>query len=359
MKICFVAPANNYHTKKWCSWFYGRGYEIHVISFIADEIPGVTVHFIDTGVTSDSGDISKLKYLLYSRKVKEKVKDIKPDIVSVHYATSYGTVMALSGVKTYVLSVWGTDIYDFPQKSILHRIMLKYSLSKATYLFSTSHAMADEASKYTHKKFEITPFGVDMELFNPLPRTDRTGEFVVGTVKGLSDVYGIEYLLRAVAIFHISYPEVNIKLRIAGKGDKETEYKVLAQKLGIADITTWLGFISQGQVAKEWRNMDVAIIYSNQESFGVSAVEAQACGTPLIISDVPGLKEATNPGETSIVIKNRDESELAKAIKYMYDNPYERIKMGRKGREFVLKRYELNSCFKIIEKSLKKKIDFS
>ena len=50
MKICFVAPANNYHIKKWCKWFVEREHEIHVVSFIKDDIPGVTVHFVNTGV---------------------------------------------------------------------------------------------------------------------------------------------------------------------------------------------------------------------------------------------------------------------------------------------------------------------
>ena len=167
MKICFVAPANNYHIKKWCKWFVEREHEIHVVSFIKDDIPGVTVHFVNTGVGAQDSDSSKIKYLLHARKVRRILDDIKADIVNAHYATSYGTVMALSGYTPYVLSVWGSDIYDFPQKSPIHKAMLKFSLIRAKYLFSTSRAMADEGAKYTKKKFEITPFGVDMELFNP------------------------------------------------------------------------------------------------------------------------------------------------------------------------------------------------
>ena len=49
MKICFLAPANNYHTKKWCNWFASQGHEVHVVSFIKDSIDNVTVHYIDTG----------------------------------------------------------------------------------------------------------------------------------------------------------------------------------------------------------------------------------------------------------------------------------------------------------------------
>lgn len=99
MKICFLAPANNYHTKKWSKWFSNHGHEVHVISFIDDSIDNVKVHYIDTGVSTDSSDSKKIKYLLKARQVKKIVDTICPDVVNAHYATSYGTVAALSGLK--------------------------------------------------------------------------------------------------------------------------------------------------------------------------------------------------------------------------------------------------------------------
>ena len=60
MKICFLAPANNYHTEKWCKWFVGHGHEVEVVSFINGWIDNVKVHYIDAGVSSNSGDLKKL-----------------------------------------------------------------------------------------------------------------------------------------------------------------------------------------------------------------------------------------------------------------------------------------------------------
>ncbi len=352
MRICFVAPANNYHTKKWAVWFSGRGHEVHVVSFIKDDIPGTIVHFIDTGVGPEDSDSSKIKYLLHARVLKKIVDKIQPDIVNVHYATSYGTVAALSGIKRYILSVWGMDIYDFPKKSILHQMMLKYSLHKASLLLSTSKAMAIEGNKYTNKKFIITPFGVDMKLFSPVQRTRHCddGKFVMGTVKGLTDKYGISYILKAAAKVREKIG-VPIELRIAGKGLQEEEYKRLAKELSIDDITHWLGFISQEDAAKEWANMDIALIPSTleSESFGVSAVEAQACGTAVIISDIPGLMEATNPGKTSIVVKRKCVESLSNGIISLYEDSIKRNQIALNGRAFVEKKYDLDKCFKDIE----------
>lgn len=352
MKVCFLAPANNYHTKKWCKWFSENGHIVHVVSFIKDAIENVTVHYVDTGASANSGDAQKIRYLLKSRAVKKIVDDINPDIVNVHYATSYGTVAALAGLKGYVLSVWGMDIYDFPQKSFLHKAMLKFSLNRAAHIFSTSKAMAEETRKYTSKKIEVTPFGVDMNLFNPALRNRNDSDFIVGTVKSLTPKYGIDYLIKAVATINKERPDIPIKLRIAGKGEKEQEYKQLAIDEGIDNLTEWLGFISQSECAIEWANMDVAIVPSTleSESFGVSAVEAEACGTPVIITDIPGLMEATRPGNSSYVIKRSSVKELVNAIILFYEDVEMRLSVGKEGRNFVEKLYEIDYCFSKIEK---------
>lgn len=116
MKICFLAPADNYHTHKWCKWFTENGNEVHVVSFTDAKINNVLVHFINANTLAKDNDLQKLKYLLKARRIKNIIKLIDPDIVNVHYATSYGTVAALSGIKGYILSVWGSDIYEFPKK---------------------------------------------------------------------------------------------------------------------------------------------------------------------------------------------------------------------------------------------------
>lgn len=352
MKICFVGPANSSHIIKWCNWFTSHGHEIHIISFTRGKIQGVQVHLIDLRVDTNGSDIEKLKYLFTGRKIRKIIEEISPDVVNAHYATSYGVAMALSGLRGYVLSVWGSDIYDFPKKSPFHKILLKFSLKNAGSLFSTSQAMADEATKYTNRKIEITPFGVDMDLFNPNKRTRKNNvPFTIGTVKTLADLYGIDYILKAAAIIVNKHPEIDIFVRIAGDGPQTTKYKQLAKELGIEKETKFLGRITQQEAAKEWANMDVAIIPSIlYESFGVAAVEAQASGIPVIISDVAGLMETTIPGTTSEIVPRKDENAIAEAILRLYRNSDLRRKMGFEGRKNVFAKYELNQCFEYIER---------
>ena len=354
MKILFLAPANNYHTQKWCGYFVSRGYEVHVISFFPGTIEGVTVHFLDCGVDWQQSDSKKLKYLLKTPKIRRIVSRISPDIISVHYATSYGTAAGIAGLKNYALSVWGGDVYTFPHKSPVHRALLQYSLDHASCLLSTSEAMAKEVGKYTDKKFYVTPFGVKTDLFSPEKRSRREndGRFVIGTVKALKPKYGIDVLLKAAAIIVDEYPQIPLQVRIAGEGPCEKEYKELVNRLGIVNHVEWLGFISQEKAAEEWANMDVAVVPSvtDSESFGVSAVEAEACEVPVVISDVPGLMEATQPGVTSIVVTRQSAQALADAIALLYQNPGLRKKMGKAGRKLVMGKFDYVLCFHNIEK---------
>ena len=359
MRICFVAEANSAHIEKWCRFFLAEGYEVHVISFTKGEIPGAELHLLDLGLEGEESDLAKLKYLTQGRRIRRLIREIDPDYVSVHYVTSYGAAVALSGLRGYALSVWGADIYDFPRKSAFHRILTKYSLSRADCLFSTSRAMAREIRKYnTKKKIEITPFGVDTELFSPAKRTRKKddGVFQIGLVKKLDPKYGVDILLQAAAMIRKKRPEIDLRLVIAGTGPAEEEYHALAETLGLRECVTWTGFISQERAALVWADSDVAVIPStlDSESFGVAAVEAEASGVPVVISDIPGLMEATRTGYTSLVVKRKNPEALAEAILRLYDDPELHGRLGRNGRRYAVTRYEYRRCFRHIEECLQR-----
>lgn len=349
MRICFVGPANSAHIIKWCQYFVSRQHEIHVVSFYPSPIDYVKVHGLSTQDISKASIIKKTRYLLLSKRLKEVVGSIAPDIINVHYASSYGSVAALSGLKNYILSVWGSDIFDFPRRGLIHQLLLKFSLSKASYLFSTSKVMAEETSKYTNKEVVITPFGVDLELFSPVHRDRVDQTFIISLVKSLSRTYGISDLLHAYALVRKALPNAPMELHIAGVGPDEASLKQLAQSLGISNDVKWLGFISQEDASKTWANSDLAVIPSLQESFGVSAIEAQACGIPLVVSDAPGLLEVTDVGNSSIVVPRSSPEEMSKAIINLYSDEGKRRKMGIAGRKYVENNYEYFTCFSRIE----------
>lgn len=355
-RILYLANCNNYHTHKWAAYFSGEGYDVHIASLEepkpgnVGELPGVTVHWLRNQSARLGSEAQKLGYLKTARQARELINELDPDVMHAHFASSYGTVCASACERPYYLSVWGSDVYEFPQKGPLYRAVIRRSLAKCTWLMSTSEAMAEETRKYTDKDIAITPFGVDMRLFNPGKAEPRDG-FTVGTVKGLERKYGIKTLLWACKEVHERRPDLDLHVRIAGKGTLEGQLHGFAHELGMDDYVEWLGFIPQERAACEWASLDVALVpsESESESFGVSAVEAQACGTPLVITDIPGLMEACDGGRTALVVPRGDAEALAAAIERLADEPALRKSMAERALAYVRDAYEYRKCFRYIQ----------
>lgn len=349
MKICYFAKHTSIHTIKWCNWFSERGNEVHVVSLEADSPAAahlsdrVKVHKVAKRSPS-TGRLTSLDQAKAVKLAKSVVSTVCPDIVHAHYLVDYGLLAIASSKDRHFMSVWGTDIYDYPRKSKKTNLTTRFVLSKFDTILSTSATMAEETLRYTSKNVTVTPFGVDMSVFSPGRRVSND-VFTVAIVKTLKKKYGIETLLRAFALVSNRYGICDIKLRIAGRGELEKRLKELSEELDIADKIEWLGFVPQDEVANIYRQVDLVVIPSESESFGVSAVEAQACGTPVIVSDAPGLMEATSPGNSSEVFPRGDYCTLAELMVKLIGDDNKRSRMAAYGRQYVESRFEVNSCF--------------
>ncbi len=338
--------------KKWCKFFKNKEYDIHVISLNDGDIDGVTVHSFnkDLDKIRKGNSFNKISYIKYFNDIKKIIERINPDVVHAHYATSYGLLGALSGFHPYIISVWGSDVYDFPKGSFVKRRMVEYNLSKADIIMSTSKVMAKETSQYTTKNIEITPFGVNIDRFKPFSdKYKKRDNLVVGTVKTLEPKYGIEYLIRAFA--KVKQRHSNIKLEIAGVGAQKDFLLNLCEELDIKENVEFLGFINQEKVIEAFNRFDIAVFPStlDSESFGVAAVEAQACGTPVIVSNVGGLPEATYPNNSSLLVNKKSVDELAVAIEKLIEDDNLRINMGKSGRKFVEDNFNIEDNFNKVD----------
>lgn len=332
MRICFLADAQSPHTQKWADYFCLRGDEVHIISFRSAELSRVRVHHL-----RPIG--RKIGYLLLLHRVRRLVQEVRPDILHAHHATSYGLAGAVARCRPFVISTWGSDVMDFPNKSFLHKKLVEYNLKKADILTATSEMLTTVTQKLVagDKRVETIPFGVDLDQFSP--RVDNfEAEYDVGIVKSLTRKCGINYLIHAVSIVKQVFP--NIRMLIIGEGDQRRNLRRLVQRLDLADVATFAGRIPHRLVPEYLRKMRIFVIPSILESFGVAAIEASAAGIPVIASKVGGLTEVVLDGKTGILVPPRDPQALAKAISRLLEDPDLRHRMGKAGRRFVLCHYD-------------------
>jgi glycosyltransferase involved in cell wall biosynthesis len=243
-----------------------------------------------------------------------------------------------------VLSVWGADIYEFPHKSVLHRWLVRKNLAFAERILSTSRVMADEIGRYTRKSVTVTPFGVDIMRFHPKNVASIFGrnDIVIGTVKALDDKYGVDVLIRAFKIVRDKNPRLPLKLLIVGGGPRERYLKDLANQLGVMEWTVFTGAVPHGDVPNYFNMLTVAVFPSirDSESFGVSVIEAGACGLPVVVSRVGGLTEVVRHQVTGFVVERCNPFETAAAIDKLVLNPAMCTAIGEAGLMHVRKHYD-------------------
>jgi glycosyltransferase involved in cell wall biosynthesis len=253
---------------------------------------------------------------------------------------------ARTGFKPYMISVWGSDVYDFPKTSALHKNLVKHVLAKADMICSTSHCMRLETLKYTHNTIDIVPFGVDTNVFKP-DNSDlsKKEEITFGIIKSLEKKYGIDLLILAFNEVLKKFPQKKIKLKIVGDGSKREEYKKLCRELRITDKVEFTGKIPHEDVIRQHHSIDIFVCLSvlDSESFGVSLVEAMSCGKPVIASDVAGFKEVVANENNGTLVPKYGYKEAAGAMCSYLQDFQKANEKGRNARKHVLEHYDWNS----------------
>jgi D-inositol-3-phosphate glycosyltransferase len=205
-------------------------------------------------------------------------------------------------------------------------------------IVSTAQERDDLARLYqtSPHKVRIIPAGVDLGLFRSLDKTQARKELglsekkVILYVGRIEPLKGLDILLNAIAMLEDTS---DTRLLIVGGKpglDKELDrLKSLASQLGIANFVTFTGALGQTELPKYYSAADVFVLPSYSESFGLVALEAMACGTPVVVSRVGGLKTFVKDGETGYLIPWRCPEPFAQRIEVLLTNPPLREMMGK------------------------------
>lgn len=289
--------------------------------------------------------IQKFSYVFSLSYLHSCIKKFSPDIVHAHYASSYGLLGSLSGFSPFIISAWGSDIYEFPQKSFLHKAILKFNLKRADKILSTSYVMKGELWKYSAKEVDVIPFGVDTKVFYPIRENSehKKDPIRIGTIKAMEDIYGIKTIIEAVDLVKKCLPEVNLRVYLIGSGKRTNHYKKMIASKNLEETFIFTGKIPYAHISTYHNLLDVLLNVSTvNESFGVSVIEGMACGKPVIVSNSPGLKEVVS--DCGIVVQKDNAQQLAKAIMQLLESPELRASLGKFARQHVLDTYDFKTC---------------
>ncbi len=357
-KIIYLGDLNSPHFAKFTKYFADKC-QLTVISaarpgaYSRERHGNIEVNYLNryTG--------TKFDYLINLSLVKKIINSLQPDLIHAHYATSYGLLAAINSSRIpLIISTWGSDIIEFANISFIHRALISKVLSGATKIMATSKFLKKKTSELItcdHKPYiYVTPFGIDTSIFNGDENHLMSKNIEGKTInffyaKSLEKYYNHLFVFEAIATMKKNFPNVNIKLTLAGEGSLKPQFEDAIANLGIQENVEFKGLASQNEVVEILKNTDLVLMPSISESYGVFALEAQAMGVPVVVSDAGGLPEVVLEGKTGFIIPLKEKGRFFDVLACLIKNRELRLKMGINGIRFVKNNFSVEKCMKIVD----------
>jgi len=179
---------------------------------------------------------------------------------------------------------------------------------------------------FPSSQVEIINYCVDHETHRPTG-IQRSATPLIGYFGRLKKYKSVEQLLHAFNLLKNEFPE--LKLVIVGEGDYRKSLEALAQSLGITGAVRFTGFVDEKEKVTLLQEVWFAVNTSSKEGWGLTVIEANACGTTVLASNVPGLRDAIKDGETGLLYEFGNIDDLAAKMKKLLTQKELRDQLAR------------------------------
>jgi glycosyltransferase involved in cell wall biosynthesis len=329
MRLCFISNPNSTHTRRWVGWFAKRG---HTVCLLAD------VPLQDSWPEAPVIDLSQkfyapiVRFPIWAVWLRRFLHQWRPDILHAHRVNSAGWLAAASGFHPMVVTPWGSDLNLLPQRSRLARWLTHFVLVRADLVTADALDLLQTARHYGANPacLHLVQWGVDLEHFHP-GKADLNLRAELGISEGavilspraVDPVYNLDIIIQAMQAVREALPGAMLVLREYNT-DRDYKRKLdeLISRLGLGEVVRWLGRVEPYErLADVYRLADVVVSVPTSDSTPVSILEALACGSAVITTDLPALREWLTPGENGLMVPVRDPEALAAAICQLMTNP--------------------------------------
>lgn len=271
----------------------------------------------------------------------------------LHHANTVGRIASrFAGIKKIVATICDME-YRSSWQIFWDRVLGKYS----TTIMCVSESVKKHDMRLTKlpdSKYTVIYNGIDEKKFSRSKcpgslkselKVDETN-FIIGTVARLHPVKDLPTLIRAIS--SVLETRRNVLLVIAGEGREMKKLKALCEELDVADKVCFLG--KRLDIPYILSSFDLFVSSSVSEGFANTVLEAMSMELPVITTDIPACREMVNHSVNGILIPLKDHRKLSRAILDVIDDPEKRIKIGKKGREAVCKKFSQDHMVKNLER---------
>ncbi len=240
-------------------------------------------------------------------------------------------------VLTVVPHLFGTTAYREVALPLAMYVHFMESFIPRAYRGSPFVAISDSTRNdlvrrgIPREDIEVIPCGIDTDAYSPGPPEPEPGTFLyVGRLKKYK---GVHLILKALEALRRRGRDC--RLVVLGSGDYRGELERMTAGMGLEDAVSFLGFVPQETKLHWLRRSWAAVFPSEKEGWGLTVIEANACGTPVIASDSDGLRDSVRDGETGLLVPHGDIRALERGMERLADDRELRCELGSKGLEWA------------------------
>lgn len=337
LKICFLGWGDHVHLERWAGYFARCGHHVSVISVSGKgNYPENVTQFV---LGFKNRELKwkqwRLAYLLWR---------VKPDLVHVHWAHFASLVPAVwrGGM---VITAWGSDIYRADAFTSADLRRLSESLRQAAAITCDSEDLADRICAVTGDRngLSIIQWGIDSSTFYPGEADVQfqhawaePGRPVVLSIRNFTPLYNLERVVEAFALVLQQVPQALLLMKRykAGLPDYEKAIQARIAGLGIGHAVRIIDEIPYERMADLYRMSRVTISIPTTDATPMSLLEAMACGSVPIFTDLPSLREWIHDGRNGYLVAPDDVNGLAERIVRVLNSP-------ALSREFAQRNFEV------------------
>jgi glycosyltransferase involved in cell wall biosynthesis len=346
LRICFISNPNSPHTHRWVKWFARRGHSVCLVADTPVQEPPDGIPLFNLPARFN---LPVLKYLAWIYWTRQIVQAWKPDILHAHRVTAGGWLGAFANFHPLVVTPWGSDLYLYPQRSVIAGWLTRRVMRQADLVTTDSVDLRHQAVRYGADLGHsfLVHWGVDSSIFHPLSDASalRTklgihGSPVILSPRAINRVYNLDVVVEAIPAVLNQYPQASFVLRDynADPGYR-AELKRRIAELQLGEHIVWAGPLLRWEdSAQYYQAADLVVSVPSSDATPVSILEAMACGTPIIASDLPSLREWITNAENGLLVPVRDADQLASAIQNLLGDESLRQAFRRRNLQLVMER---------------------
>jgi len=271
-------------------------------------------------------------------KLVEVIKSYGLDIVHAHYAvpnavSAYLAKKICNDSARVITTLHGTDSY-LVGRHPSYKEVTQFSIQQSDGLTTVSEYLKERTNTEfdISREIRVIPNFVDPQKFRRLKR-DREQRIVCHS----SNFRPLKRIPDIIKAFSIVSQEINCKLLLVGNGPERPKAEKIAKNLGISNRVHFLGNVKN--VQEILGKSDLFLLPSEDESFGLAALEAMSCEVPVVASNIGGLKELISHGVDGYLIEVGDAEALAQYSLKILQDPRLQGEFGKNARQKVLEKY--------------------